>query len=82
MNENNIPYRIFTKRLSDVQMYLIRKEANPEKTIKYLARKFDATYYFVKKFCDEENLPYKSYKKDKVLESEFFCWEMYNYAIY
>ena len=82
MIDHNIPYRVFTKRLSDVQMHLIRKEATPEKTIKYMARKFEATYYSVKKFCDEEGLPYKSYKEDKVKESEFFCWEMYNFNVY
>ena len=80
--KHNIPYYTLNKKLTDVQKHLIRKEATTEKTVRYLARRLDATYYNVKKFCDEEGLPYKSYKEDSVKESEFFCWEMFNFNVY
>jgi hypothetical protein len=80
--KHNIPYFTLNKKLTDVQRHLIRNEATQDKTVKYLARKFDATYYNVKKFCDEEQLPYRSYAKEKTMESKFFCWEMYNFNVY
>lgn len=80
--QHNIPYKEKVKRLTDVQMYQIRKQACPYTTIKQLAREVNGTYYAVKMYCDENNIPYKSYAKDKVIESEIFTWEMFNFNVY
>jgi hypothetical protein len=82
MIKHGIPYRVVVKRLNDVQRYQIRKLANETLTIKSLAAKVNASDHSVRKFCDQEQLPYKSYLINKAKESEFFCWEMYNFNVY
>lgn len=81
MLKHNIQFRVVCKRLNDVQRHQIRKLANEDLTIKLLAARVNASDSSVRKFCDIEQLPYKSYSKKKI-ESEFFCWEMYNNLIY
>ena len=82
MLKHDIPYRVVVKRINDVQRYQIRKLANETLTIKSLAAKVNASDHSVRKFCDQEQLPYKSYSTNKVKESKFFCWEMYNFNVY
>jgi hypothetical protein len=82
MLKYDIQYRAVAKRLNDVQRYQIRKLANETLTIKSLAAKVNASDHSVRKFCDQEQLPYKSYPKNEVKESKFFCWEMYNFNVY